>query len=85
MGIDPVSLLAISGIASAVAGIGGTVYSAMNKPKKPDTPMPSDRSAKEAAYAEAERMRKKRAMGTLVTEPGAALGEPSTLKTQLGA
>ena len=78
------TVLAYAGIASAVAGIGTSIYSATNKPKKPDTVLPFDKS-KEAAYAEAERMRKRRAAGTLVTDPGISLGTASTIKTQLGA
>jgi len=84
MGIDPVSLAAYAAVASAVTGIGSTVYNIATRPKKPDTVLPFDKS-KEAAYAEAERMRKRRAAGTLVTDPGISLGTASTIKTQLGA
>lgn len=82
MGLETIA--AIAGIGSAVAGIGSSIYSMTTRPKKPDTVLPFDKS-KEAAYAEAERMRKRRAAGTLVTDPGTSLGAASTIKTQLGA
>jgi pantothenate kinase len=72
---------------SAVASVASTVYSVTRpSPHKPKTIMPTDTTAEQAAYAEAEQMRKRRgAASTMLTGPGGVQGQPTTLKSQLGA
>lgn len=86
MGIDPATWAIITGIATAATSIGSTVYSAATQPKKPEPPLlgkPED--PMKAAYAEMEAIRKRKgAASTILTGPEGVMGQPSTLKAQLG-
>ena len=79
----------VATVATTAASIGGTVASlAQGSPSMPrqGMVMPDNRAAEQAAFAEAELMRKRKGMAsTMLTGPGGMTSQPTTLKSQLGA
>ncbi len=74
-------------IAAMVASTAVSVYSTMNAPKPPGAPAEvSDTRAEEAAYAQAQALRKRQGgASTILTGPMGVTSPGTTLKTQLGA
>ncbi len=73
-----------------VTAIGTGIYSATRSTPKPPalppvTEPPVDTAAQQAAYAEAESLRKRRgAASTILTGPSGVTSTPTTMKTRLG-
>jgi hypothetical protein len=70
------------------AGTATSVYAATRTPQAPDMSAlkpPSDKQALEAAYAQAEQMRKRRgSSSTILTGPLGVQTPPTTTQAQLG-
>lgn len=77
-------------VGAMAAGAATSIYSALNAPEAPKPTSPADaiasrKSAMEAAYAQAESMRKRRgSSSTILTGPLGVTEPPQTVHAQLG-